>query len=146
MEGKCESDRGGDEVYPNTFGVGMCLEENYSDSPSNEYSRHYSAESESEYLRRQNMNSKLGEQQKKKGRHVRRSRNFDSNSDKKQNKGQNDNGLILGRVSINTRTRHIPTSVTRRKPDCKWMMMISLYLQEMIKLARKTNKILYFQR
>ena len=44
--------------------VGMCLEENYSDSPSNEYARHYSAESE--YLRRQNMNSKLGEEQKKK--------------------------------------------------------------------------------
>ena len=40
--------------------IGMCLEENYSDSPSNEYTRHYSAESESEseYLRRQNMNSK----------------------------------------------------------------------------------------
>ena len=43
--------------------VGMCLKENYSDSPSNEYSRHYSAESE--YLRRQNMNSKSGEEQKK---------------------------------------------------------------------------------
>ena len=86
------------------FKVGMCLEENYSDSPSNEYSRHYSAESESEYLRRQNMNSKLGEEQKKKkDRHVRRSPNFDPNSDKKQNIGQNDNGLILGRVSINTR-------------------------------------------
>ena len=42
----------------------MCLDENYSDSPSNEYSRHYSAESE--YLRRQNMDSKLGEEQKKK--------------------------------------------------------------------------------
>ena len=42
----------------------MCLKENYSDSPSNEYSRHYSAESESVYLRRQNMNSKLGEEQK----------------------------------------------------------------------------------
>ena len=41
----------------------MCLEENYSDSPSNEYSRHYSAESE--YLRLQNVNSKLGEEQKK---------------------------------------------------------------------------------
>ena len=41
-------------------GLGMCLEENYSDSPTN------SAESESEYLRRQNMNSKLGEEQKKK--------------------------------------------------------------------------------
>ena len=40
--------------------------ENYSDSPSNEYSRHYSAESESEYLRRQNMNSKFGKEQKKK--------------------------------------------------------------------------------
>ena len=61
----------------------MCLEENYSDSPSNEYSRHYSAESE--YLQRQNMNSKLGEEQKK-GRHVRRSPNFDQNSDKKQKK------------------------------------------------------------
>ena len=46
--------------------VGMCLKENYSDSPSNEYSRHYSADSESENLRRQNMNSKLGEDQKKK--------------------------------------------------------------------------------
>ena len=44
------------------FILGMCLQENYSDSPSNEYSRHYSAE----YLRRQNMNSKLGEEQKKK--------------------------------------------------------------------------------
>ena len=44
------------------FNIGMCLKENYSDSPSNEYSRHYSAE----YLRRQNMNSKLGEEQKKK--------------------------------------------------------------------------------
>ena len=41
----------------------MCLKENYSDSPSNEYSRHYSAESE--YLRRQDMNSKSGEEQKK---------------------------------------------------------------------------------
>ena len=56
------------------------------------------------YLRRQNMNSKLGEEQKKrKGHYVRRSPNFDSNSDTKQKKGQNDNGLILGRVSINTR-------------------------------------------
>ena len=47
----------------------MCLQENYSDSPSNEYSRHYLAESESEYLRRQNMNSKnskLDEEQQKK--------------------------------------------------------------------------------
>ena len=67
---------------------GMCLKENYLDSPSNEYSRHYSAESESEYLRRQNMNSKFGEEQTKKktGHHVRRSPNFDSNSDKKQKK------------------------------------------------------------
>ena len=59
---------------------------------------------ESEYLRRQNINSKLGEEQKKR-HHVRRSPNFDSNSDLKQKKGQNDNGLILGRVSINTPTR-----------------------------------------
>ena len=66
--------------------LGMCLEENYSDSPSNEYSRQYSAESE--YLRRQNLNSKLGEEQKKKkkGHHVRRSPNFDPNWDKKQKK------------------------------------------------------------
>ena len=42
---------------------------------------------------------------KKKGHHVGRSPNFDPNADKKQKKGQNDNGLILGRVSINTRTR-----------------------------------------
>ena len=89
----------------------MCLEENYSDSPSNGYSRHYSAESESEYLRRQNMNSKLGEdQKKKKDYHVRRSPNFDPNLDKKQKKGQNDNGLILVRVSINTRTRPSPSN------------------------------------
>ena len=54
--------------------VGMCLQENYTDSRSNEYSRHYSAESE--YLRRQDMNSKLAEEQKK-GHHVRRSPNFD---------------------------------------------------------------------
>ena len=94
----------------------MCPEENYSDSPSDEYSRHYSAESE--YLRRQNMNSKLGEEQKKKGYHIRRSPDFDPNSDKKQKKGQNDNGLILGlgRVRVipyysaeySDSTRHIP--------------------------------------
>ena len=66
--------------------IWMCLKENYSDSPSNEYSRYYSAESE--YPRRQNMNSKSGEEQKKKekGHHVRRSPNFDSNSDAKQKK------------------------------------------------------------
>ena len=82
----------------------MCLKENYSYSPSNECSRHSLAESESEseHLRRQNMNPNLGEEQKK-GHHVRKSPNFDSNSDSKQKKGQNDNGLILGRVSINTR-------------------------------------------
>ena len=92
----------------------MYLKENYSDSPSNEYSRHYSAESESEYQRRQNMNSNLGEEQKKKkkrrGHHVRRSPNFDSNPDIKQKKGQNNNGLILGRVSINTQTRPSPSN------------------------------------
>ena len=58
--------------------------ENYVDSPSNEYSRHHSAESE--YLRRQNMNSKLGEEQKKKGHHFRRSPSFDSNSDTERKK------------------------------------------------------------
>ena len=62
--------------------IGMCLKENYPDSPSKEYSRHYS----SKYLRHQNMNSNLGEEQKKKGHHVRRSPNFDPNSDKEQKK------------------------------------------------------------
>ena len=57
----------------------MCLKENYS--------RHHSAESE--YLRRQDMNSKTGERAKK-GYHVRRSPIFDSNSDTEQ-KSQNDN-------------------------------------------------------
>ena len=37
--------------------LGMCFDENYSDSSSREYSRHYSAESE--YLRHQNMDSKV---------------------------------------------------------------------------------------
>ena len=50
------------QIRITTKPIGMCLKENYSDSPSNEYSRHYSAE----YLRRQNLNSKLGEEQKKK--------------------------------------------------------------------------------
>ena len=97
----------------------MCLKENYSDSPSNEYSRHYSADSESEYLRRQNMNSKSGEEGQKKGHYVRRSSNCDSNSDKKQEKGQNDNGLILGRVLINTRTRPSPSNAIIIMPHHK---------------------------
>ena len=85
----------------------MCLKENYSDSQSDEYSRHYSAGSESEYLRRQNMNPKLGEEQKKKiitSVGVLISTQIRIKSKKK---GQNDNGLILGRVSINSRPRHI---------------------------------------
>ena len=44
--------------------LGMCLKENYSDSPSNEYLRHYSAE----YLRRQNMNSKSKKKKKRSSR------------------------------------------------------------------------------
>ena len=66
------------------------------------------------------MNSKLGEEQKKKkGHHVRRSPNFDSNLDTKQKKGQNNNGVMLGlgRVLVlpyysaeySDSTRHIPT-------------------------------------
>ena len=48
---------------------------------------------------------------KKKGHHVRRSPNFDLNLDTEQKKCQNDNALILGRVSINIRpTRHIPSA------------------------------------
>ena len=50
------------------------------------------------------MNSKSGEEQKK-GYHVRKSPNFDSKSGAEQKKVQNDNALMLGRVSINTRTR-----------------------------------------
>ena len=76
----------------------MCLKENYSDSPSNEYSRHYSAE----YLRRQNINSKSGEEQKKKK--VMTSVEVliltYSNSATEQKKDQNDNALILGRVLV----------------------------------------------
>ena len=47
------------------------------------------------------MNSKSGEEQKK-GHHVRKSPNFDSKSGAEQKKGQNDNAIMLGRVSINT--------------------------------------------
>ena len=36
----------------------------------------------------------------KKSHHICRSPNFDSNLDKKQKKGQNDNGLILGRIRV----------------------------------------------
>ena len=46
---------------------------------------------------------------KKKGHHVRRSPNFDPKSEKKQKKDQNDNGIFLGRVSINARTRPSPS-------------------------------------
>ena len=55
-------------------------------------------------LLRQDMNSKSGEEQKK-GHHFRKSTNFDSKSGTEQKKVQNDNALMLGRVSINTRTR-----------------------------------------
>ena len=48
-------------------------------------------------LRRQDMNSKSGEEQKK-GHHLRKSPNFESKSGAEQKKGQNDNALILGRV------------------------------------------------
>ena len=47
------------------------------------------------------MNSKSGEEQKK-GHHVRKSTNFDSKSGAEQKKSQNDNTLMLGRVSINS--------------------------------------------
>ena len=82
-----------------TRDVGMCLKENYSDSPSNEYSRHYSGESE--YLRRQNMNSKLGEEQKKKK--VNTSVEVPILTQiriKNKKKDQNDYGLILGLDSV----------------------------------------------
>ena len=87
----------------------MCLKENYSDSPSHEYSRHYSTE----YLRRQGTNSKSGEEQKK-GHHVRRSPNFDLNSDTEQKKGQNDNAfntrpsnrIRFGTSLVASRSRH----------------------------------------
>ena len=72
------------------------------------------------------MNSKSGDEQKK-GHHVRKSPNFDSKSGAEQKKGQNDNALMLGRVSLNTWNRpsnalilgrvlgldsHIPTGLT----------------------------------
>ena len=78
----------------------MCLKENYSDSPSNEYLRYYSAESESEYLRCQNINSKLGEEQKKKVITSVKVPISTQIRNKKKKKGQNDNGLILGRVRV----------------------------------------------
>ena len=81
----------------------MCLKENYLDLPSNEYSRHHSAESE--YLRRQNRNAKSGEEQRKKGHHVRRSPNFDSNSATEQKKVQNNDALILAQ-NRGDRPRH----------------------------------------
>ena len=43
------------KIVPGRPIIRMCLEGNYSDSPSNQYLRHYLAESK--YLRRQNMNS-----------------------------------------------------------------------------------------
>ena len=55
------------------------------------------------------MNSKSGEEQKK-GRHVRKSPNFDPNSATEQKYGQNDDALIRGQVSINTRTRPNPSN------------------------------------
>ena len=55
-------------------------------------------------LRRHDINSKSVEEQKK-GHYVRKSPNFDSKSGAEQKKVQNDNALMLGRVSINTRTR-----------------------------------------
>ena len=83
--------------FIDTIKIGMCLEENYSVSPSNEYSRHYSAE----YLRRENMNSKLGEAQKKKKKVITSVEVLISTLIRiKSKKGQNDNGLILGRVRV----------------------------------------------
>ena len=45
------------------------------------------------------MDSKSGEEQKR-GHYVRKSPNFESKSGAEQKKGQNDNALMLGRVSI----------------------------------------------
>ena len=59
---------------------------------------------ESEYLRRQDMNSKSGEELKK-GHHVRKVLILTHNRVQSKKKYQNDNALILGRVSINTRSR-----------------------------------------
>ena len=50
----------------------------------------------SEYLRSQNIYSKLREAKKKKVIMSGRSPNFDSNSVTKQKKGQNDNGVVFG--------------------------------------------------
>ena len=70
--------------------IGMCLKENFSDSPSNEYSR------------RQDMNSKSGEEQKKD--HVRGSSNFDSNSNTEQKKVK----MIMLYRAVERRVQGVP--------------------------------------
>ena len=69
-----------------------------------EYSRHYSAKSE--YLRRQNINSKSGEEQKK-NHHVRRSPNFDSNLDTEQKKVKMK--MLQYSAEYSDSTPHIPS-------------------------------------
>ena len=84
------------------------------------------------------MNSKSGEEQKK-GHLVRKSPNFDSKSGAEQNKGQNDNALMLGRVSINTQTPPSNALILGRVlgldsahpywPYCKYKLCIMLACQ-----------------
>ena len=89
-------------------------------------------------LRRQVMNSKSSEEQEK-GHHVRKSPNFDSKSGAEQKKGQNKNASMLGRVSIDTRTRPSHALILGRVlgldsahpywPNCKLKLCIILACQ-----------------
>ena len=111
----------------------MCLKENY--SPSNEYSHLLGRVC---ILRRRDMNSKSGEEQKK-GHHVRIST---QNRVQSKKKGRNDNALMLGRVSINTRTR-LGTSLLAL-PQVKIMHYIGLSMQRKIALYVSFFKLCYY--
>ena len=77
------------------------------------------------------MNSKSSEEQEE-GHHVRKSHNFVSKLGAEQKNGQNDNASMLGRVSIDTRTR-LGTSLLA-KLQVKIMHHIGLSMQRKIAL------------
>ena len=121
----------GEKSFTVNWLLGMCLKENYSDSPSNEYSRHCSAE----YLFCDVKISTQNQVTSKKSHHVCKSPNFNSKGSRAK-KGQNGNALMLGRVSINTRTRPSNALILRRvleldsahpyRPYCKLKLCIIL--------------------
>ena len=84
--------------------LGMCLKENYSDSPSNEYSLHYSAEHLFCDVKIWTQNQVKS---KKKIITPVKVLNSIQKSGAEQKKGQNDNAIMLCRVSINTRTSNV---------------------------------------